>query len=409
MPHDRAQRLLFIACLAAHGAAGAQVTPTPNPDRPWYVFAQQEVEHRTNAFSGASGSETSDTIWTTSLGGGVNARFGRQRAYGNATLSHTRYAKTDGIDGQGYNLDAGLNWETLNNLSGNVSAAAGRRQADFNTGISTRVLKNNETFEELRARVLWGGVSLLGIEATSGFRRVGFSAPEFAAREYEQGNASAGVIYRPSSALSLGSGLAVQYTDYDVPLFGQTEPESSKRRDLYVTADWTATGASNVGARLNFGKTDFDRANAEDFSGLTGSVYWRWRPTGRTAVSTTLSRETGQESGFQRFLNGDRARLTATDFSRVTNLLAVGVNYELTGKIMLNGNLSHARRSLVDSLSRGKGNDNTTLASVRADWAATRIITVGCEIGHETRSASGFGTFGYSGSHFGCLGRVMLD
>jgi hypothetical protein len=373
------------------------------------VFAQQEAEHRSNALNSPKGSEVSDTIWTTSLGGGVNARFGRQRAYANATLSHTRYTDIDGVNGQGYNVDAGLNWETLYNLSGNLSAAAGRRQADFNTGINTLILKNNETFEELRARALWGGVSLLGIEATAGWRRVGFSAPEFAAREYEQGNASAGVIYRPSSALSLGTGLAVQYTDYDVPLFGQTQPESSKRRDLYVSADWEATGASNLGARLNFGKTDFDRPNADDFSGVTGAAYWRWRPTGRTAVSTTLSRDTGQESGFQRLTTGDRTRLTASDFSRVTNLLAVGVNYELTGKIMLTGNLSHARRDLVDTLSRGKGNDNTTLTTLRADWAATRIITVGCEIGHETRSASGFGSYDYSGSHFGCLGRIMLD
>jgi hypothetical protein len=297
MPHARARRLVFVACLAAPGLASAQAVSSP--DRPWYVFAQQEVEYRSNAFD-AESAEVSDTIWTTTLGGGLNARFGRQRAYANGSLFHTRYQKTDGVDGSGYNLDAGLNWETIYNLSGNLSAAAGRRQADFNTGINTLLLKNTEKFEELRARALWGGVGLLGIEATTGWRRVGFSAPEFASREYEQGNASAGVIYRPSSALSLGTGLAVQFTDYDVPAFGQNEPDSSERRDIYVSADWTATGASSVGARLNIGKTDFDRANASDFSGVTGSVYWRWRPTGRTTVNTTLSRETGQESGFQR-------------------------------------------------------------------------------------------------------------
>jgi hypothetical protein len=398
---------LFLACLAAPGAASAQATSSA--DRPWHVFAQQEIEYRSNALTSQKGSEVSDTIWTTSLGGGINARFGRQRAYANGTIAYSRYADIKGIDNQAYNLDAGLNWETLYNLSGNLSAAAGRRQADFNTGINTLLLKNTEKFEELRARVLWGGVSLLGIEATAGWRRVGFTAPEFASREYEQGSASAGVIYRPSSALTLGTGLSVQATDYDVPAFGQTEPDSSERRDLYVSADWTATGASTVGMRLNFGKTDFDRANAKDFSGVTGSVYWRWRPTGRTTVSTTLSRETGQESGFQRLVSGERTRLTATDFSRVTNVLGVGVNYDLTGKITLTGNLSHARRSLVDSLTSATGRDNTTIATLRADWAATRIITVGCEIGHEVRSASGFGSFDYSGNRVGCLGKVTLD
>jgi hypothetical protein len=409
MHHARAHRLLFLACLAAPVGALAQSLPTINPDRPWYVFAQQEVTHLTNALKSAKGSEVSDTVYTTSLGGGLNARFGRQRAYANGSLSYTRYADIDGIDGQGYNFGAGLDWETIGNLSGDLTAAAGRTQADFNTGINTLRLKNTEKFEELGARVLWGGVSLLGIEGRAGWRRVGFSAPEFASREYEQGSASAGIIYRPSSALTLGTGVSFQATDYDVPAFGQSQPDSSERRDVYIQGDWTATGASTLGARLNFGKTDYDRPNADDFSGVTGSAYWRWRPTGRTSVSTTLTRDTGQESGFQRLITGDRTRLTATDFSRVTNLLALAVTYDLTGKIVLTGNLSHARRSLVDTLTNGKGRDNTTVATLRADWAATRIITVGCEIGHETRSSSGFGSFDYSGNHVGCLGRVTLD
>jgi hypothetical protein len=405
MPHARALSLLFAAGLAAsHLPSSAQTS-----ERPWFVFLQQEIEHRTNALNSVDGSEVSDTVFTTTLGGGVNARFGRQRAYARGNVSHSRYADIDGVNSSGYALDTGLDWETVGNLSGNLSAGAGRRQADFSTGISTLILKNIEKYEELRARGLWGGVGLLGLEATAGWRRVGFSAPEFASREYEQGSASAGVIYRPSSALTLGTGLAWQATDYDVPTFGQTEPESNTRRDVYFSGEWRATGASTMGGRLNVGKTDYDRANADDFSGVTGALYWRWRPTGRTAVLTTLSRETGQEAGFQRITVGARSRLTATDFSRVTNQLNVGVSYELTGKIMLTGNLSHARRSLEDTLTTRSGRDNTTLASLRADWAATRIVTVGCEIGHETRSASGFGSYDYAGSRIGCLGRVTLD
>jgi hypothetical protein len=407
MHHARVHRLLFAACLAAHLPLAAQ--QTDNTNRPWNVGLSQEVTHYSNALNGSGGSEVSDTVWTTTLNGGVNVPFGRQRAYANGSLSHTRYSSLDGLDGQGYSLAAGLDWESVGNLSGSLLANAGRRQADFNTGVSTISLKNNESFEELRARALLGGVGLLGIEGTLGYRRVNFSAPEFDAREYVQNSASAGVIYRPSSALTLGTGLSVQYSDYDVPSFGQTTPDTSSRRDLYVTAEWTATGASIVGTRLNFGKTDYERPNAEDFSGVTGSVYWQWRPTGRTAVTTTLSRDTGQESGFQSLVNGGRTRLTATDFSRVTNIFSLSANYDLTGKIVLTGAASHARRSLVDSISGGKGNDNTTVTSLGARWSATRIITVGCNIGHETRSASGFGSADYSGNTFGCLGSVTLN
>ena len=407
MPQARASRLLYLACLAAHFPLAAQ--QADNSNRPWNVGVSQDVTHYTNALSGPSGSAVSDTQWTTTLTGGVNVPFGRQRAYANGSLFHSRYSDLDGLNGQGYSLAAGVDWATIGNLSGNLLLNAGRRQADFNTGINTATLKNNESFEELRARALLGGVSLLGIEGTLGYRRVGFSAPEFDSREYIQNSGSIGVVYRPSSALSLGTGLAVEFSDYDVPAFGQSVPDTNKRRELYVTADWYPTGASTIGTRLNFGKTDYQRPNAADFSGVTGSAYWLWRPTGRTSLSTTFSRDTGQESGFQSLVNGGRTRLTATDFSRVTNLFALGANYELTGKITLTGALSHARRSLVDSISGGKGSDNTTLTSLGANWAATRIITVGCKVGHETRSASGAGSFDYSGSTFGCLGSVTLN
>lgn len=407
MHHARAHRLLFAACLAAHLPLAAQ--QADNANRPWNVGLSQDITHFTNTLNGPSGSEVSDTVWTTTLSGGVNVPFGRQRAYANGSLTHTRYSDLEGLDGQGYTFGAGLDWSTVGNLSGNLQANAGRRQADFNTGVSTVSLKNNESFEELRARALLGGVGLLGIEGTLGYRRVSFSAPEFDSREYVQNSASAGVIYRPSSALTLGTGLSVQYSDYDVPAFGQSEPDTSSRRDLYVTANWTPTGASTVGTRLNFGKTDYKRPNADDFSGVTGSVYWNWRPTGRTTLTTALSRDTGQESGFQSLVNGGRTRLTATDFSRVTNIFSLSANYELTGKIVMTGALSHARRSLVDSISGGKGNDNTTVASLGANWLATRIVTVGCKVGHETRSASGFGSFDYSGGNFGCQGSITLN
>jgi hypothetical protein len=407
MQHVRVHRLLFAACLAAHLPLSAQ--QSDNASRPWNVGVSQDVTHYTNALNGSKGAEVGDTVWTTTLSGGLNVPFGRQRAYATGSVFHTRYSDIDGLDGQGYSLGAGLDWATIGNLSGNLVANAGRRQADFNTGVSTATLKNNESYQELRARALLGGVGLLGIEATTGYRRVDFSAPEFDSREYQQSSASAGVVYRPSSALTLGTGLSVEYSDYDVPGFGQSQADSNSRRDLYVTADWSATGASTVGTRMNFGKTDYKRPNAEDFSGVTGSAYWNWRPTGRTALTTSLSRDTGQESGFQSLVNSGRTRLTATDFSRITNIFAISANYELTGKIALTGGLSYARRSLVDSISGGKGTDNTTITSLGANWAATRIISVGCKVGHETRSASGFGSFDYSGSNFGCQGSITLN
>ena len=76
---------------------------------------------------------------------------------------------------------------------------------------------------------------------------------------------------------------------------------------------------------------------------------------------------------------------------------------------MLTGRVGYAQRNLVDSLTNATGKDNTTTTTLGARWLATRIITVGCNVGHETRSASGFGSYDYSGSNFGCLGESAID
>lgn len=407
MIHRPALRLFALAGAAA-ASVGVKAQSVPNPDRPWFVSLGQEIEHHSNATQAPRGQEASDTVYTTTLSGGLNARFGRQRAYVNASTAYSTYQKTEGLNQPGYTLNAGLDWQTIGNLSGALTVAAGRRQSDFTT-ISTVALKNRETYDELGARVLWGGVGLLGVEGTVGTRRLRFSAPEFSAREYDQGGISAGVVYRPSSLLALGAGVSLQNTDYDVPLFGQTVPESNERRDIYLRADWTASGASVIGGRVNIGKIDYVRPNADDFRGLTGSVFWNWRPTGRTSVSTNLSRDSGQESGFQRLTTGQRVRLTATDFSRITNLAAVTVNYELTGKIMMLGTANYARRSLDDALTGTRGSDNTTTMTLGARWVATRVVSLTCTLGYESRSSSSTVSYSYRDNTVGCLGQVTLD
>ena len=134
MPYVRAHHVLLAACMAAHLPATAQ-SPGAT-ERPWFVSLSQEFEHQTNVLKSAD-DEVNDTLSITELGSGLNLRFGRQRVYAKGALAHTRYNKLDGLDGQSYDLNAGLDWQTVGNLSGTLQANAGRRQADFNSGITT--------------------------------------------------------------------------------------------------------------------------------------------------------------------------------------------------------------------------------------------------------------------------------
>jgi hypothetical protein len=267
-------------------------------------------------------------------------------------------------------------------------------------------LSNIERSDDLNATVRLGVVNMLAVEAGAGHRQVDFSASEFAAREYKQDSANLSVVYRPSAILSLSVGGSAADTKYQAPEAGQTENDSSKRRDLFVAANWVPTGASTVDARLAYTTTEYRLARVADFDGVTGSLGWAWRPTGLLSVNTSLVRDTGQESGFR--LTPGSTTTEATDFSQVTDRVTIGTSYELTGKVRLLTDLSYARRQFVD-IAGLSGRENTTRAMLGARWAATRTVSVGCDLSRESRSGSGVGAAGFDADRFGCSAAVTLD
>ncbi len=395
--------LALAAGLALSGAACAQAT-----DRPWYLGLGQDFTHDSNVLSSPSGSETSDTISTTTLRGGFNVPFGRQRAYGNATLNEQRFSNVDARNNSGYSLAAGLDWATVERLSGNFTLNSNKQLTDYNVGGITPVtLANIERTDEFNARVRVGMVTAVSLEAGLGQRQVSFSAPEYAANEYKQDSGNLGLSYRASGILTLGTGISAQHTRFEAPVPGQAAADSSDRRDLYVTATWVPTGASTVDARINYGKTEYTLATDSNFDGLTGALSWAWKPTGLLGLTTTLSRDTGQESGFQRLVTG--STVSASDFSQLTNALTVHATYQLSGKVSLTGGVGYARRDLVDRLSGATGNDATTALTIGANWAATRTMSFGCRASRESRTASGAGTSAYDVNRFSCSGQVVLD
>ena len=188
--------LLALAVgMAVSGAALAQ-----SADRPYYIGLMQDFTHQSNLLSSLSGSEVSDTVSTTTLRGGLKLPFGRQHVYANALLNHQRYSNLGARDNNGYAIGAGLDWSTVERLSGSLAVNANRRQADFNSGGVVPVsLSNIERSDDFTARVRLGVVTALAFEGSLGQRRVSFSAPEFASREYKQDSGSLGISYRPSA------------------------------------------------------------------------------------------------------------------------------------------------------------------------------------------------------------------
>jgi hypothetical protein len=401
-------RTVAIACALCSANALAQTTA---PARPWYLGLDQDFTHMSNVLGSQRGNEVSDTISTTTLLGGINTRLGRQTLYADAQLNTTKHRRVDDRDTDGYSLGVGLDWSTVERLSGTFKLGATQRQTQFGgSGITQVSLSNVEKTQEFDATVRLGAVALMTIEAGAGWRKVDFSAQEFSNAEYDQTRGTLGLIYRPSGLLTLRGGVYGTRTEYDV--------SNARANDsgVYLGGTWVPSGISTVTADLSYGR---ERATAvsEGFRGATGTLAWAWRPTGRLSTNVTLSRLKGRDAGFSGTSSSPTSlplvalttpTRTADNFSQVTNRFAVSGNYELTGKITMSASLGVSERTYGSTTTSG-GKDRESSITIGARWAALRTVSVGCDIGYSDRDNTSALNSDARNEQFGCSVGVRLD
>ncbi|HEX2012390.1 MAG TPA: hypothetical protein VJN44_15790 [Roseateles sp.] len=399
-----AHRLAPLVLALIGSAAVAQQSP-------YYLGGSLGLTHVSNIYrTGGTQPRNSDNVTTATLLAGLDQRLGRQRLFGDASLRSNHYENNRSLRNNGYSLNAGLDWETVGRLSGQLSVNSNRNLAQFNPGDAPSITKKNiEQVDQARASVRYGLVSLLSLDGSLTHRRRDYSASEYDSYDYQQDTFSLGLTYRPSALLSLG--IAGRYSKGEYPHFrfanGSYQADKYTRRDVDLNAIWTPSDASTVTARLSVGKRDSDQASSRDFSGGTGSISWRWKPTAKLLINSTLMRDTGDETSF--YSLGSIGGISS-DYSRITNSLQISSTYELTGKVLLDAGVSYYDRELSSSFggSSVDGHDKSTALSLGARWMVTRNGLIGCQINHDKRTGQSFLSTPYSANSYGCYGQLTL-
>jgi len=419
--HHKTGWIALAVGLSASSATLAQSSP-------YYLGATQTFGTNSNVRNVADGQPAErDNFSTTALTAGISQPFGRQRFFLDAGARHTRFNDASDLNNTGYDARVGLDWATIERLSGSLAFGSTQNLARLNPGNAPQATSRNlERTNSVDARFALGGEGRLGLEANVGHRRVDYSAPEFISREYEQNTAGAGIRYRPGAVLILRTGLQGQDTKY--PRYFEVAPDQfeadrAKRRDLYVGAEWAPSPISALVTRISYSRVEYDRATATDFSGLTGTLSWLWRPTGKLQFTTTAARETGQEVGFAIARSSATATpptdpstpttpatsttASASDYSRVTNSLGLRAVYELTAKVRMDAGVGVARRDLTDQAGNS-GTDRTTNYSIGALWTPTRVLGFGCAATRGVRSSATVLSSDTHGNTFSCFGQLSL-
>jgi hypothetical protein len=421
---DRNARLsrTLVAAACALVAAGAQAQSSP-----FYFRASETLSYDSNLFRVPdksvltnAGIHPRDGISSTELTVGIDQPYGRQRWLASAGVSANVFKNNDQLNNTGYDLLLGLDWSALSRWGGDVRLESTQQLASFENygaqfGVNTS--KNLEQVNSLRARARYGLVSLWSLEGTFAHRDVNFSQDSFNNREYRQDQVGLGVGYQPSDLLRLG--VAARYTDGRYPDgVASGQADKYKRDDVDLTATWKASGLSTLDARLSATHENHTPIDARDFRGVTGSVGWNYRPTGKTTLDLRLSRDTGTRgNGAPEQIDPSVTAGFLTD-ARLSDRIDAGVRWEATSKITVRGQAgsSHDRydqQFIAPGASITTGDSgNTRNFLIGANYQVTRVWSLGCEAGRRSRSTpvfiSGVG-YSYDADVASCTVQLMLQ
>lgn len=378
---------------------------------PYYVGTALNLSHVSNIYR-QNNNANSDRVTSASLLAGIDQTFGRQRLNLDASLQANRYQNNSELNNRGYTLKGGLDWSTVERLSGSIGVNNSQSLATYNigNGITPIFKKNIEKNTAVDAVVRLGLVTKLSLEVTAGQRSRRFTAVEYASLEVEQNRYALGLVYSPGPDLRLG--IAGRHSTDRFPrytfdrLTGEFQATELARKDIDLSARWVLSGASALDGRLSHGRSRVAFGAGRDFDGTTGIFTWTWQPTVRWNISTTYTRDTGLETSFLNFAGNT----LVADQNRITSSVQLAVNYELTGKLFINASMGGSQVKRLDEFlgQQANSHDRDRSYSLGTRWLYSRGIQLGCQYTKNSRSST-IVQYVYDANSFGCYGQVVLN
>ncbi|WP_404667394.1 hypothetical protein [Roseateles asaccharophilus] len=393
-------------------ALSAPARAQTDDTKPFYAGVTLGASRVSNVYRQSSATND-DTVVTGGLVAGTDQRLGRQRLTLDGSLQDNRYSSNKDLNNRAYNVRGALNWQTVGNLSGVLSAKSSRSLADFNigNGIDPIFKKNIERNDEYQAIARLGVLTRYTLEGGWTHKRRNFSAEEYARFIYNQDTGSLGIYATPGASLRLGVvGRQTKGKNPRYPVGLAIDPGTLKpvvvsapndydRRDIDLTARWATGGSSTLNTRISRSRSENSLDGLRDFSGTTGSVGWDWQPTGKVQFNLQYSRDTGQESVVQ-----------AADLDRVYTSWQLGGSYALTSKVNISAKTSSrvGRRTSSSGATVADAMDDTKLYNIGLRWTVSRGLSVVCQYDRASRDSS-IALYAYSANSYGCTGQAIFD
>ena len=390
--------LVGWACLAGT-AAHAETSP-------YYLGVSQRFTHNSNVFLNTDALAKSDTVSSTGVRLGLDQPISRQRLSASFNANANRYSSLNALNNTDYALDARLDWETVDRLSGNVTVSS-RESLPTDAAALSSGVRNLLKVNSASVQANLGQVTRWSFDAGAAMARSSYSEPLYARNNANQTSLNAGVRVTPASGLTLRTGLRHANVAYP------NVNNDVRRNDLDFSVVVNPGGASVFNGRLSLTRENQSLAD-RNLNNWTGALGWNWKPTGKLSTSVSLSRDTS--NGSYDFTTG--VLNVASSNTTIGTTLGLTAQWEVTSKIAVSGNLAHSRRSLDNSLTIGAGvlpssaSDTTNTLGLNVQYAVLRNVDLGCSVTWSDRSVSSSGvsvlSTPYSVTTYGCFGQALL-
>lgn len=392
--------LLTAGTLASHNGLAQSAAEERSP--PFQIGASLGFTHESNVLRAPS--RRADNGFSSTLFGGVDQRLGRHHLSLSASVSENRYQEVSSLNNTSYGLNTRLDWNTAGKLLGDFRYGLSQNLANPSlAGLPSTDQRNSEKTQLLAAHLNYLANSRMRLQAGLQHRQLAYSDAAYASRENTQNTVTIGGSYGLAEFTNLG--LALRTTHIDTPRFTPSQADTSHRKDIDFTLQWRPGGFSTLNARLSLGDENHSLATHADFSGLTGQITWDYQASGRWRLITSLIRDTGTEARFADFVGG--ATPPALEAYRLTHTARALATYSMSAKVNLNLSGSYTRGSLVSSPALS-GMDRVKVMSFGAQYNPQRNLTLGCEVGRESRSTDSVLSNSYIAYTGGCFGRIAL-
>lgn len=381
-PVRRSPVLLIVASAALLVSWCGSCLAQEDDSLPLFLTTSVTLMHDSNL--ARTTERQSDTVRALAVAAGLNKAYGRQTylLYGRLTKNqYNRFA--DVLDNDSKNLNGKFTSEFLSNWS---LSLGGQYEESLNSlqdnSLQERVVKNVRTYRDTNLSLQYGKAGLWSAVGKLDQNDLTYSRQRV--QNAEQRSQSVLVYYNPSGQLRFGVGPRFVKTEYPY----RTVSKKVEDTNLDFTADWRATGLSNVNALVSLRDTKYTDSDGQSTSNdaVTGSLGWVYTPRGPVSYSANLSRKTNSD----RFNSGVLG-LGSVTTDYITNAVSLGARWQTTAKVSLGANYTRnmydnsrsvryslAQLSTLNSTSNTESHQDTYSLDLR--YQPTRAVGLSCNV-----------------------------